>query len=60
MKTKKLLIGLLSGFLAFQSSAQNNFTDLKVDKQVEFKNGVGLNLASKYLNDISSYSADSM
>ena len=36
MKTKKLLIGLLSGFLAFQSSAQNNFTDLKVDKQVDF------------------------
>ena len=59
MKTKKILIGLLSVFLAFQSSAQNNFTDLKVDKQVEFKNGVGLNLASKYLNDINSYSADS-
>jgi hypothetical protein len=34
MKTKKILIVLLSAFLGIQSNAQNNFADLKVDKNL--------------------------
>ncbi len=59
MKRKILIAFLISLIYTNRSISQNNFTELKIDKQVEFKNGVGLNLASKYLNDINSYSADS-
>ena len=36
MNSKIILTLLLSAFLGIQSNAQNNFTDLKVEKQLGF------------------------